>query len=61
MYEVEDAVEDGRLLEAFAVGTAVGVSHSLVVSEGPAEPSIFLHCFRLEDRFQRERSQHPNV
>ncbi len=40
MYEVELAVEEGRLLEAFAAGTAVGGSHSSFDCEGPADLSI---------------------
>lgn len=35
MYEVEEAVEDGRLLEAFVAGTAVGASPSFFDYEDP--------------------------
>jgi len=61
MYEVEEAVEEGRLLEAFAAGTAVGVFHSFVDCELPADISIVLHCSRLAAAFPRERPRNTNV
>lgn len=61
MFEVEKAIEEGRLLEAFVAGTAVGVLVLVVEHAKGANLLIVLHFPCFENTFQREGSRDTNV
>ncbi len=60
MSEVEEAVEEGRMLEAFAAGTAVSLS-LWYHGKQSADKVVVLHFWSLQNSFQGERCGNTNV
>ena len=58
MSEVEEAVEEGRMVEAFVTGTGVGTFSTLVRIR--INTAAVLHPQHITDPLSRERSRHPN-